>query len=99
MDPALSAAAIALLFGAAKIGIIGTVGFGIAWFRARARMQRLEAAAAQQLSHGADERVERMEQTMEYVVGQLDRIVEAQDALQRQLAAPPADRRPKGGEE
>jgi hypothetical protein len=88
MDPTLSAAAIALLFGAAKIGVIGTIGFGIAWIRARGRLRTLEAAAAQQRSDGAEERVERIEQTMEYVVAQLDRIAEAQDELRRQLPPP-----------
>ena len=83
MDPALSAAAIALLFGAAKVGVIGTVGFGIAWARARARIRSLEASLSQQLSQGADERMGRLEQNMEYVVSQLDRMAEVQDELRR----------------
>ncbi|MGH7522948.1 MAG: hypothetical protein ACREK8_01450 [Gemmatimonadales bacterium] len=88
MDPQLSAAAIALLFGAAKIGLIGTVGFAIAWVRARARIRTLEAAASHQIAGATDERLERLEQSVEYVVGQLDRIAETQHELQRQLPPP-----------
>ena len=87
MDPQLSAAAIALLFGAAKIGVIGTVGFAIAWARARARIRALEQSVGQ-VGKGSQDRLDHLEQSMDYVVSQLDRVAETQDALQRQLAAP-----------
>lgn len=98
MDPALSAAAIALLFGAAKIGIIGTVGFGIAWVRARARIRSLENSVTGQLGAASSDRLDRLEQSLEYVVGQLDRVAEAQDALHRQLVAPREAGRSNGGD-
>ena len=44
MDPQLSGFALGLLFGAAKIGAIGTIGFAIAWWRTRRKLQRLERA-------------------------------------------------------
>jgi hypothetical protein len=96
MDPQLSAAAIALLFGAAKIGVIGTVGFAIAWLRGRARIRALEKSASGQVGGASTDRLDRLDQSMDYVVSQLDRIAEAQDALQRQLRAP--HDRPRGVE-
>ncbi len=44
MDPQLSGFALGLLLGAAKIGFLGTIGFGIAWWRTRSKLRRLEAA-------------------------------------------------------
>ena len=43
IDPTLSGFALGLLLGAAKVGLIGTVGFGIAWWRTRRKLRRLEA--------------------------------------------------------
>ena len=60
MDPQLSAAAIALLFGAAKIGVIGTVGFAVAWMRARSRIRILEEHNSQQLAPDLGERIDRL---------------------------------------
>ena len=88
MDPQVSAAAIALLFGAAKIGVIGSVGFAIAWFRARARIRALEKSGTGDVGAGSTGRLDRLEQSMDYMVSQLDRIAEAQEALQRQLPPP-----------
>jgi hypothetical protein len=96
MDPQLSAAAIALLFGAAKIGLIGTVGFAIAWFRARDRIRRLEAQASPPSVAGTGERLDRIEETMEYVAAQLDRIAATQEEVRLELASrnlPPTEGR------
>jgi len=89
MDPQLSAAGIALLFGAAKIGLIGTVGFAIAWFRARARIQKLESSATQQLGSGLDERIDRIEQTVDYIASQMERLAESDVEPRRHL--PPSE--------
>jgi hypothetical protein len=97
VDPQLSAVAIALLFGAAKIGVIGTVGFAIAWIRARARIRALENSVSGQVGAGSADRLDRLEQSMDYIVSQLDRIAEGQDALQRQLP-PPRDSEVREGE-
>lgn len=96
MDPAMSAAAIALLLGAAKIGVIGTVGFAIAWYRARARIRALESSVSSQVRATSADRLDRLEQSMEYVVSQLDRIADAQDASHRQLLQPPNNRAREG---
>ena len=88
MDPTLSGFALGLLFGAAKIGVIGTVGFAIAWWRTRTKLRRLEAALPDPAR--LEERLANLEQISDYSASKLDRLVEAQDALVRQLAAPPA---------
>jgi len=88
LDPTLSGFALGLLLGAAKVGAIGTVGFGIAWWRTRAKLRRLEAALPDPAR--LDERLANLEQLSDYSASKLDRLVEAQDALVRQLAAPPA---------
>ena len=81
MDPELSAAAIGMLLGAAKIGLVGTVGFAIAWARSRAKIRALEAAAQQQ----HDNRLLHLEQTVDYIAAQLDQVAEQQA---RQLNKP-----------
>lgn len=43
MSPELTGFALGLLLGAAKIMTIGTIGFGIAWWRGRRRIRALEA--------------------------------------------------------
>ena len=42
MNPELTGFALGLLLGAAKVMTIGTIGFGIAWWRARLRVRALE---------------------------------------------------------
>jgi hypothetical protein len=81
MNPELSAAAIGLLLGAAKIGFVGTVGFAIAWARSRAKIRALEATIRQQ----TDDRLLHLEQMVNYIAGQLDQVAEQQT---RQLADP-----------
>jgi hypothetical protein len=87
MDPTLSGFALGLLLGAAKVGLIGTVAFGIAWWRARTKLRRLEATLPDPASLA--ERLANLEQMVDYSASQMDRLLEAQDALARQLAAPP----------
>ncbi|MGH7517042.1 MAG: hypothetical protein ACREOC_06180 [Gemmatimonadales bacterium] len=79
MDLALSGFALGLLFGAAKVLLIGTVGFGIAWWRGRRRLRELEALHAQPSL--TDERLERLEQGLDYLATQLDRVVQSQGEL------------------
>lgn len=43
MNPQISAFALGLLLGAAKVGFIGTIGFGIAWWRTRLKLRRVES--------------------------------------------------------
>ena len=88
MDPTLSGFALGLLLAAAKVGAIGTVAFGIAWWRTRKKLRRLEAALPDPTSLA--ERLANLEQMADYSASQMDRLVESQDALARQLAAPPA---------
>ena len=42
MGPQLSAFALGLLFAAAKIGAVGTIGFAIAWWHTRRKLRHLE---------------------------------------------------------
>ena len=86
MDLALSGFALGLLFGAAKVLFIGTVGFGIAWWRTRRRLQFLEAERVQPSI--TDERLDRLEQEFDYLASQLDRLVSGQAELARQLKLP-----------
>ncbi len=83
MDLALSGFALGLLFGAAKVLLIGTVGFGIAWWRTRKRLRALETERAQPSL--TDERLERLEQGFDYLASQVDRLVVGQGELTRQL--------------
>ena len=89
MDPTLSGFALGLLLGAAKISVIGAVAFGIAWWRTRAKLRRLEAALPDPAR--LEERLANLEQIAEYSASQMDRLIEAQDALTRQLASPPSN--------
>ncbi|MEP7326808.1 MAG: hypothetical protein ABI836_12725 [Gemmatimonadota bacterium] len=84
MDPQTTGIALGLLFGAAKIGFVGTVGFGIGWWRTRRKLQRLEAAPR------LTDRLNDLEQTLDYTTAQLAQLLEGQANLSRQLAALPA---------
>ena len=86
MDLALSGFALGLLFGAAKVLLIGTVGFGIAWWRTRRRLQLLEAERTRPSI--TDERLDRLEQGFDYLASQLDQLVVGQAELARQLQRP-----------
>ena len=86
MDPTLSGFALGLLLATAKIGAIGTLAFGIAWWRIRKKLNRLEAALPDPAALA--ERLANLEQMADYSASQIERLVESQDALTRQLAAP-----------
>jgi hypothetical protein len=90
MEPELSGFALGLLFGAAKTLAITTVVFGVAWWRGRRRVHALEA----ELSRPAldAERLDRLEQSVEYMIGQLDRL----GAGQRPLELEPGRTMPDG---
>jgi hypothetical protein len=88
MDPTLSGFALGLLLAAGKVGAVGTVVFGIAWWRTRTKLRRLEADLPDPASLA--ERLANLEQMADYSASQLDRLIESQDALARQLVAPPA---------
>jgi hypothetical protein len=83
MELALGGVALGLLFGAAKVLLIGTVGFGIAWWRARRRLRELEAQAPSLM----DERLDRLERNLDYLASQLDRVAQGQVELARELGA------------
>ncbi len=86
MDPQLSGFALGLLLGAAKVGFIGTIAFGIAWWRARRRLTALEATLPD--PGRLEERLAVLEQAADYQASQLDRLVDGQSLLLRQLNPP-----------
>ena len=85
MDPTLSGFALGLLFGAAKVGLIGTVVFGIAWWRTRKRLRKLEAAFPEPTQ--LEERLSNLEQLADYSASQMQRLVESHEALARRIGA------------
>jgi hypothetical protein len=92
MDPELSGFALGLLFGAAKVMTLGTIGFGIAWWRARRRLRELTRRQESSSAAVDAERLDRLEQGVEYLASQLDRLVTGQEALARRLDAPDTGR-------
>jgi hypothetical protein len=85
MDPQLSGFALGLLFGAAKIGLVGTVAFGVAWWRARAKLERYERLLPE--PGQLEERLGSLEQASEYTTAKLTELVDAQAAVLHQLRA------------
>jgi hypothetical protein len=86
MDPQLSGFALGLLLGAAKIGAIGTIGFAIAWWRTRRKLQRLERALP---DPGVLEgRLANLEQNSDYIGAKLAELGETQTRLLQQLGSP-----------
>lgn len=77
MDPTLSGFALGLLLGAAKLGLIGTVVFGVAWWRTRARLRRLEAALPDPAR--LEERLASIEQLADHTASQMDRLIKGQE--------------------
>ena len=88
MDPQLSAFTLGLLFAAAKVGAIGTIAFGIAWWRTHRKLQHLQATLPD--PGRLEERLASLEQASDYTVSKLGELVEAQNALLRQGGASPA---------
>ena len=89
MDPTLSGFALGLLLGAAKVGAIGTIGFGIAWWRTRAKLRRLESTLPDPAR--LEERLANLEQIADYTAGQVSRLVESQKAAPPLPPAPTSD--------
>lgn len=87
MDPQLSGFALGLLLAAAKIGAIGTIGFAIAWWRTRRKLQRLERALPD--PGVLDERLTSLEQNSDYIGAKLAELGETQTRLLQQLGSPP----------
>jgi hypothetical protein len=85
MDPQLSGFALGLLFGAAKVGLIGTLGFGIAWWRARGRLRRYEEGLPD--PGRLEERLASLEQTSEYTTAKLAELVDMQADVLRTIRA------------
>jgi hypothetical protein len=59
------------------------VGFGIAWWRSRVRIRELEAA--QPAARELDERLARVESSLDYITSTLERLGSSQDDLRRRL--------------
>lgn len=95
MDPTLSGFALGLLLAAAKAGLIGTVAFGIAWWRTRKKLRHLEATLPDPAVLA--ERLANLEQMADYSASQIDRLVESHNALSRQLNAPTGEHQPGHG--
>ena len=87
MDPTLSGFALGLLLGAAKIGAIGTVVFGVLWWKTRAKLRRMEVGLPDLAR--LEERLASIEQIADYTSNQVGRLVEAQDENLKQLRPPP----------
>src|SRR5437773_1945290 len=91
ISPAWTGFALGLLLGAAKAAAIGTVGFGIAWLRARRRIRELEAERLE--SSVSDERLSAVEAAIGRIGVQLDRLVESSGDTGRRLTGTPASTR------
>ncbi len=89
MDPTLSGFALGLLLGAAKLGFIGTLVFGVAWWRTRTKLRRLEATLPDPAQLA--ERLTSLEQIADYTASQMDRLVTTQEDLTKQLSVRPAN--------
>lgn len=63
-----------------------TVGFAVAWTRARERAIRAELTRPQRQLHDADARFDRLEQAVEAVAVEVERISEAQRFTAKLLA-------------
>ena len=71
---------------------IASVIFGIAWWRARARLRKLEAERPE--PGELERRLEQLETSLEYLSATLERLAAGQDELRR-LRPGPADRIPE----
>jgi hypothetical protein len=85
VDPQLSGFALGLLFAAAKVGAIGTIGFAVAWWRTRRKLQRFERELPD--PGQLDERLANLEQHSDYIGARLSELADTQALLLRQLGA------------
>ncbi len=81
------------LVAAAKALGIAAVGFGIAWWRAKRRIDELE----DERPHVAmlEQRLARLESSVDSVVTSVDRLVTSQNDVKRLLEPGPTDQRSK----
>jgi hypothetical protein len=82
VDPQISGFALGLLLGAAKVGLLGTAGFGIAWWRTRQKLKSLETALPDPAV--LNERLAALEQASDYMSGKLAELANTQALLARQ---------------
>lgn len=85
MDP--SSVLIGALAVTVKVLGIGALGFGLAWWRARARIRELEGRQRTDLRPLHD-RLDRLEGSLDSVASALDRLAAGQSELQRRLPPP-----------
>lgn len=78
------------MLAAAKVGAFGTVAFAVAWWRTRKKLRRLEETLPDPAVLA--ERLANLEQLADYSSSQLDRLIQSQDAMTRQIAPPVEDR-------
>ncbi len=98
MDPQISGFLVGLIFGAAKVGFIGTIGFALAWWNLRRKYQRLERQLPE--PGQIEERLANLEQTTDFIGARLADLVDTQAQLVRQLnEAAERGRLPAGGRE
>lgn len=83
MDPTLSGFALGLLLAAAKAGAIGTIAFGIAWWRTRRKLKVFEAALPD--PGQLEQRLASLEQLADYSASRMERLIESHEALERRL--------------
>jgi hypothetical protein len=83
VDPQLSGFALGLLVAAAKVGAIGTIGFAIAWWRTRRKLQHLEQTLPD--PGQLNERLAGLEQTNDEIGARLSELADTQAFLARQL--------------
>jgi hypothetical protein len=96
MSPNWNWFALGLLVGAAKVMTIGTVAFGIAWWRARRRVRELEAEQVE--TPIGDARLDRIEQGLDLLAAQLERVARSQEEITQQLGKGPERRLPLGAD-
>jgi hypothetical protein len=94
MSPELTGFLLGLLLGAAKVMTIGTLGFGIAWWRGRARIRALEAELFElgQSTGGDAERLRLLEARMEVMTRQLDLLADSPRLPPERAPTPLSDR-------
>jgi uncharacterized protein HemX len=94
MNPELTGFLLGLLLGAAKVMAIGTVGFGLAWWRARGRIRHLEAEQLETERLAAPDREDwrQLQEGLAQVIVQLDQITRTQAGMMKQLTERSANR-------
>jgi hypothetical protein len=63
------------------------IGFGIAWWRTRSRLRRLEGGQSP-VPADLEQRLDRLESSLEFMGATLDRLAAGQEQFRRGLASP-----------